>query len=147
MEVILSQNVDKIGKAGAVVKVKDGFARNFLLPNKLAVPLNPSNLKKLEQEKARQALELERIKKESEGLKEKLENLSLTIPALAKEEDRLYGSISSQDIAKALKEEGFEIDKNIIMLDEPIKSLGIYEISVRLHAEVLTKIKVWIVKK
>lgn len=147
MEVILSQNVEKLGKSGQVVKVKDGFARNFLIPNGLAVPLTANNLKILEQERQRKSSELEKIKKETEQLKERLSNLSLTLPVLSQDEDNLYGSVSSTDIAEALKEEGFDIDKNLIILDEPIKSLGIFEVLVRLHPEVETKIKVWVVKK
>lgn len=147
MEVILNKDIDKIGKAGAVVKVKDGFARNFLLPNKLAIPLTPENLKRLEQERLKKNSEQEKIRKEAEELKSRLEALSLTIPALTQEEDKLYGSIAAHDLAQALKEEGFEVDKNFIMLDEPIKALGIYEVPVKLHAQVLAKIKVWIVKK
>lgn len=147
MEVILSKDIDKIGKAGTIVKVKDGFARNFLLPNKLAIPLTPENLKRLEQEKLKKNSEQEKIRKDAEELKIKLEGLSLTIPALTQEEDKLYGSVAAYDLAQALKEEGFEVDKNSIMLDEPIKSLGIYEVPVKLHAQVLAKIKVWIVKK
>jgi large subunit ribosomal protein L9 len=147
MEVILNQDVDKLGKAGAIVRVKDGFARNFLIPNGLALPLTPTNLKRLEQEKQRKILQLEKDKKESLGLKERLDNFSLTIPALTQEEDRLYGSVATQDIAQALKEEGFEIDKNSIILEQPIKSLGIYEVPIKLHPEVNVTIKVWIVKK
>ncbi len=147
MEVILKQDIDKLGKAGTVVKVKDGFARNFLIPNSLAVSLTPANLKKLEEEKQRKIHELEKANKEFEELGRKLANLSLTMPALTQEEDRLYGSITSQDIANLLKEEGFNINKNSIILDEPIKSLGIYEIPIKLHREVTAKIKVWIVKK
>lgn len=147
MEVILNQDIDRLGKAGQIVKVKDGFARNFLIPNSLAVPLTPTNLKKIEQEKQRKILKLERAKKEAEDLKEKLTSLSLTIPVLTHEEDKLYGSIASGELAAALKEEGFNIDKNSIILDEPIKSLGIYEVPVNLHPEVATKIKVWVVKK
>jgi len=148
MEVILNQDVDKLGKTGTIVKVKAGFARNFLIPNGLALRLTPANLKKLEQDKLRKASQLEKIKKESEALGERLANFSLTIPALTKEEeDRLYGSITSQDITDALKEEGFDIDKNSVILDEPIKSLGIYEIPIRLHPEVTAQIKVWVVKK
>ena len=147
MEVILNQDVEKLGKAGTVVKVKRGFARNFLIPNNLAVPLTAANLKKLEQEKEKKVSQLEKIKKEAEELKIRLEGLSFTIPALTQEEDRLYGSVTAHDIAQSLKEEGLNIDKNSIILDEPIKSLGIYEIPVRLHQEVTAKIKVWIVKK
>jgi len=147
MEVILNQDVDKLGKSGTIVKVKAGFARNFLIPNGLALPLTPANLKKLEQDKLKKTLQIEKVKKESEALKERLENISLTITALTKEEDGLFGSVTSQDIADALKEEGLDIDKNSIILDEPIKSLGIYEVPIKLHQEVLAKIKVWIVKK
>jgi len=147
MEVILKQEVHKLGKAGAVVKVKDGFARNFLIPNNLAVPLTAANLKKLEQEKQRKASQLDKIRKGSEEIKESLEGLSLTLPVLAQEEDKIYGSITAQEISHALKEEGFQIDKNLIILDEPIKSLGIFEIPIRLHPEVSTKIKLWVVKK
>ena len=147
MEVILKQDIDKLGKAGTVLKVKDGFARNFLIPKSLAVPTTPANLKKLEKEVQRKALELEKSRKKAQDLSQKLEGLSLTIPALTQEEDKLYGSIASQDIARTLKEEGFEIDKNNILLDEPIKSLGIYEVPVKLSSEVSAKIKVWIVKK
>ena len=147
MEVILNKDVDRLGKAGAVVKVKEGFARNFLIPNKLAIPLTPENLKRLEQEKIKKNLEQEKIKDEAEEQKVRLEGLSLTVPALTQEEDKLYGSIGVIDLAAALKEEGFEINKNSIVLDEPIKALGIYEVPVKLHPEVLAKIKVWIVKK
>jgi len=147
MEVILSQNIDKVGESGQAVKVKDGFARNFLIPNGLAVPLTAGNLKKLEQEKQRKILQSDKVRKEAEGLKERLTNLSLTIPVLVQEEDNLYGSVTPMDIAAALKEEGFDIEKNSIILNEPIKSLGIYEIPVKLHPEILATVKVWVVKK
>jgi len=148
MEVILNQDVQKIGKAGSVVKVKDGFARNFLIPNRLAVVATPLSLKKLEQEKQKKILQMQNLKKQSEELKDKLAQLSLTIAALTQsEEEKLFGSITAQDIAAALKEEGFDIDKNLLELNEPIKSLGIYEVPVKLHPEVLAKVKVWVVRK
>jgi len=92
-------------------------------------------------------LQLEKIKKTSQDLKAKLDNLSLTLPVLAHEEEKLYGSITTTEIAHALKEEGFDIDKNSIVLEEPIKTLGIFEIPIQLHPEVSAKIKLWIVKK
>jgi len=147
MEVILCKDVEKLGKVGAVIKVKDGFARNFLIPNKLALPMNSVNLKKLEQERARQALIVEKSRKESDSLKDKLQELSLTIPVLAHEQDKLYGSITSAEISAALKEEGIAIDKDSIIVGEPIKALGIYEVTVNLHPEVTAKLKIWIVKK
>ena len=147
MEVILKQDIGGLGKAGAVVKVKDGFGRNFLLPGGLALPLTAGNLKKLEQEKKQKALEIEKTKKQAEDLKEKLAGMSLTIPVLAQEDDKLYGSIGAQELSQALKEEGLEVDKSIIALDQPIKALGIYEVPLALHPEVSVKVKVWIVKK
>jgi large subunit ribosomal protein L9 len=147
MELILNQDIDRIGKAGNIVKVKDGFARNFLIPNGLAVPVTPANLKKLEQEKQLKTLQLEKAKREAEELKAKLAHLSLTIPVLTHEEDKLYASITVQDLTTALSEEGFNIDKNSIVLDEPIKALGIFEVPINLHPEISAKVKVWIVKK
>lgn len=146
MEVILTKDVDKIGKAGSVVKVKDGFARNLLFPKKLAIPVTPGSLKQLEQEKAKLIQGQEEKKKEALALSERLGKLSLTIPASAQDEKNLYGSVTAQDIAASLKDEGVEIEKNLIILDEPIKSLGIYEVSVKLHPEVQAKLKVWVVK-
>ncbi|MFH1640862.1 MAG: 50S ribosomal protein L9 [Candidatus Omnitrophota bacterium] len=147
MEVILNKDINRLGKAGQVVEVKDGFARNFLIPNGLAILKTQANLNKLQQEKEKKSLGLEKAKKQAEELKARLANLSLTIPVLIQEEDRLYGSITPVELESTLKEEGFDIDKNSIILDEPIKSLGIYEVAVKLHPEVLAKIKVWIVKK
>jgi len=147
MEVILNQDVDRIGKAGVIVKVKDGFARNYLLPNKLAVPVTQANLKKIESEKQKKLRESEKAKSAAEELKNKIANLSLNIQVLTQEDDKLYGSITAQEVAHALKEEGFEIDKSAIMLEEPIKALGVYELPVKLHADISAKIKVWVVKK
>ncbi|MDD5518145.1 MAG: 50S ribosomal protein L9 [Candidatus Omnitrophica bacterium] len=147
MEVILTKDVVKIGKAGALVKVKDGFARNLLLPKGLAVPVTPSNLKKLEQERQKIAQGLEKDKQEAVAIKERLDVLSLTMPAIAQDEKNLYGSITALDISNALKEEGLDLDKSRIMLSEPIKSLGIYEVPVKLHPDLSAKLKVWIVKK
>ncbi len=147
MEVILKQDVNKLGKAGSVIRVKDGFARNFLMPNGLALPVTAANLKNLEQEKQKKALQLDKAKKEAQALKEKLDGLSLTIPVLTQEADALYGSIALVDLTRALKDEGIEISKDLIALQEPIKALGIYEIPVKLHPEISATLKVWVVKK
>jgi large subunit ribosomal protein L9 len=147
MEVILIKDVEKIGRAGSVVKVKEGFARNFLFPHNLARAATPGSLKQLEKEKQVRSAQYIKVKEESEEIKKRLSGLSLTISALAQDEEKLYGSISSHDIAAALKEEGFLIDKNIIELAEPIKSLGIYEVPVKLHPEVTATVKLWIVKR
>ncbi|MFH1354632.1 MAG: 50S ribosomal protein L9 [Candidatus Omnitrophota bacterium] len=147
MKIILTKDVEKLGKAGSVIKVKDGYARNFLIPNKMAIPNTVSNIKRLEQVNQRKLQETEKLKKEYQELREKLAGLSLTIPVLAQEEDKLYASIAAQDIAAALKDEGYEIDKNSIMLSDPIRALGIYEVEIKLHPEIIAKVKVWIVKK
>lgn len=147
MEVILKEDVDRLGKAGAVIKVKDGFARNFLLPNGLAMLVTSGNLKKLEEEKHKKVLESEKSRKSAEELRAKLAALSLTVPVLVQDDGALYGSITAQDIERFLKEEGIEIDKNLIIIENPIKSLGIYELPVKLHPEIFAKIKIWVVKK
>ncbi len=147
MEVILKQDVDRIGKAGAVVKVKDGFARNFLLPNGLAVLLTSANLKRIEEGKLRRTALSEKAKKEAQDLSGRLASLSITLSVLTQEEDKLYGSIGVAEIANALKNENVDIDKSAIILDEPIKSLGVYEVPVKLHPEISTTVKIWVVKK
>jgi len=149
MEVILSQDVEGIGKSGDVVKVKDGFARNFLFPKKLAAELTDANIKNLEQEKLRKTQRLEKEKKGAEQLRDRLAGLSITIAVLTqeKDKDKLYGSVTAAEIQRALKEEGFEIDETKIALQEPIKALGIYQVPLKLHAEIQGYLKVWIVKK
>ena len=147
MEVILNKDVADIGKAGSIVQVKEGFARNFLFPRDLAKPATSGSLKILEQEKQIKSAQSAKLKEESIGLQKRLNSLSLTIPALTQGEEKLYGSISAHDISEALKNEGFSIDKSNIDLVEPIKSLGIYEIQVKLHPEVTAKLKLWIVRK
>ncbi len=147
MEVILIKDVEKIGKANSVVKVKEGFARNFLFPHNLAKVATPGSLKQLEKDRQVKLAQSDKVKAEFEEVRKRLSGLSLTISALTQEDEKLYGSISAHDIADALKEEGFLIDKNAIELSEPIKSLGIYELPVKLHAEVIATVKLWVVKK
>jgi large subunit ribosomal protein L9 len=147
MDVILIKDVDKVGRANTVVKVKEGYARNFLFPHNLAKPATAASLRKLEEEKKILSAQLAKIKAEAEVVRQRLDNLSLTIPALTQGEEKLYGGIHSHDISEALKREGFLVDKSSVVLDEPIKNLGIYEIPVRLHSEVTATIKVWVVKK
>jgi large subunit ribosomal protein L9 len=147
MEVILTKDVEKVGKCGAVVKVKDGFARNFLMPRGLAIEVSAANLKKVEQARAKQSQELEQKKGAAEALKSRLNSLSLTISALTQEDESLYGGIGAADICSALKEEGIELNKECVLLEDPIKALGIYEVALKLHPQVESKLKVWIVKK
>jgi large subunit ribosomal protein L9 len=149
MEVILNQNVEGIGKSGEVVKVKDGFARNFLFPKKLAAELTAGNIKNLEQEKLRKTQKLEKEKKDAEQLRDRLAGVSLTIAVLTqdKDKDKLYGSVTALEIQRALKDEGYELEENRIALEEPIKALGIYQVPLKLHPEISGYLKVWIVKK
>ncbi|MCM8762968.1 MAG: 50S ribosomal protein L9 [Candidatus Omnitrophica bacterium] len=147
MEVILKQDVEKLGKATDIVKVKDGYARNYLIPQNLAIPLTPQNLKKIQREKEVKLKELEENKRQASELAQKIAGKSFTIACQVHEEDKLYGSITSQEIARVLEEEGFKINKKCILLEEPIKSTGVYEIPVKLHPEVTTHIRIWVVKK
>ncbi|MDD4909012.1 MAG: 50S ribosomal protein L9 [Candidatus Omnitrophica bacterium] len=147
MEVILKQDIKGVGKAGDKIKVKVGFARNYLLPNGLALPLTNQNLKILEEDKKRKAMQTEKMKAAALDLVKKLSGLSVNVAVSVQEDEKLYGSVSAQNIYDALKEEGVEIDKRSIILPEPIKSLGIYDVPVKLHPEVETTIKVWVVKK
>jgi large subunit ribosomal protein L9 len=147
MEVILSQNVDKLGKVGDVVKVKEGFARNLLLPNKMAYLATPANLKRIEKEKQKRQAEYEVEKKAAEALAEQLSKVSCTVSVEVNDLEKLYGSISEIDVVKALDVEGFKIDKRNVILDQPIDQLGIFEVCIKLHSEVTAKIRLWVTKK
>ncbi len=147
MKVILRKDVETIGKAGEIVEVKNGYARNYLIPKGLALEASKGNVKRFEQEKKSLELQKNREKKAAEKEAEKLNDTSITISVSVGEEDKLFGSVTSQDIANALEEKGFALDKRKILLDEPIKALGIYSIPIKLHPEVEAKVKVWVVKK
>ena len=147
MKVILLQAVDKLGKAGDVVTVKEGHARNFLIPKNVAKEATVNNMKMLESLKKKQAEEDAKKIAEIKIIAEKLGSLSLTIPAQAGEEEKLFGSVSNEDIAAALGLENIKIDKRDIVLEEPIKKLGTYQASVKLHPEVKANLKILIVKK
>ena len=147
MKVILMEDISKLGSMGNMVHVKDGFARNYLIPRKLAVPANPQNVKSLEHQKALISQKKNRIKKEAEHLAGKIENASCTIAKPTGEEDKLFGAVTSKDIEESLQEEGIVVDRKKIHLDEPIKSLGIYKIPIKLHPEVTANLKIWVVKE
>ncbi len=147
MKVILRRDYESLGKIGEVVDVKDGFARNFLLPRKIAYTALKGNLASLEEEKKNFAKKIEMEKKSAEAQAVELEKVSVTIPVQVGEEDKIFGTVTTQMIADALKEKGFDIDKRRIEVAETIKSLGIYEVSVKLHSNVDAKIKVWVVRE
>jgi len=147
MQVILRKDVPKLGKAGDVVKVRDGFARNYLLPKGLAILANQKNLQALEKERKIILAKAERERKKAQSLAEKLQGLTLTLYRRAVEEGRLYGSVSAVDIAKALNEKGFEIEKSQVLLEEPIKTVGTYEVNLRLSGDLVLPIKVEVIEE
>lgn len=147
MKVLLRQNFDSLGEAGKIVNVKDGFARNFLLPRGIAFEANERNLKIFEQEKSRLAGLKEKEKKSAEALKAKMDGVSITATLPVGEDDRVFGSVTNQDIADLLAAKGFSIDKRKVILEEPVKALGIYEVPVKLHPEIESTVKLWVVKQ
>jgi large subunit ribosomal protein L9 len=147
MEIILRQGVENLGKPGDVVKVKAGYARNYLLPHGLAYEATPGNLKRIQQERERlEAAENER-RGAAQGIAEKLEQVSLTFSARVGEEGKLFGSVTAADIAQQLEAQGFHVEKRQIDLHEPIKALGVYRVPVRLHADVKPEVRVWVIKQ
>ncbi len=147
MKVILIEDVKNIGSMGDIVDVKDGYARNFLFPKKLAREAIKSNLKIIADIKKKKLIAQAKEKKEADAVKEKISALSCTIPVEAGEDDKLFGSVTSQDISRAFEMEGLIIEKRKIILEEPIKKLGVYNISIKLHPEMTAEVKVWVVKK
>ena len=147
MKVILRKHYEKLGNVGEIVSVKDGYARNYLIPRGIAYQATTGNIRSLEEEKKqivkREAKELEA----AQALAAELEKVSITIPVKVGEEEKIFGSVTAQMIAGALKEKSIEIDKRKIDITEPIKSLGIYTVSVKLHPSVLASVKTWVVRE
>ena len=142
MEIILKENVDTLGRAGEIVKVKPGYARNFLIPRKLAVPANAGNLKRIEQMRQATAKRDFREKSNAELVARALTQITVEISRKSGESGNLFGSVTGIDIAESLAHHKIEIDKRKILLEEPIKSVGEYFVPVRLHREVTVQIKV-----
>lgn len=147
MEVILKEDIKSLGRAGDVVIVKEGFARNFLLPHGKAIEADTQNLKSLEHHKKSVAARQSKLTKEAGLLAEKLLTLSVTIQKESGEDDKLFGSVTTSDIADALRKENLSIDKKKIVLQHPIKQLGLHEVAVKLHSGVTAALKVSVVKK
>ena len=142
VQVILSEDVPNLGRTGDVVKVRAGFARNYLLPRHLAVEANQKNIREFEHNKRVSMLKRERQKGHALTLKEKVEALALVIKARAGEEGKLFGSVTNIDIERALREKGFDIERRKIHLPEPLKRLGDFQVAIRLEAEVEASLKV-----
>src|SRR5579859_2354325 len=147
MEVILKEDVPKLGHRGEVVKVAEGYGRNYLLPRKLAIEATQGNKVVIEQMKQSAVRRSAVEKSDAEALAKQLEAVSLTFHRKAGEKDHLFGSVTSSDVAEALESKGFNIDRRKLQLNEPIKSLGEFEVPVRLHRDVTSKIKVTVEKE
>ena len=147
MEVILRQQIENVGQPGDLVKVSNGFARNYLLPRGLAYEATPGNLKRIAQEKERLQAAEGRRRESAQQVANRLEEVSLTFSARVGEEGKLFGSITSSDIMEQLIAQGFTVEKRQIDLHEPIKALGVYRVPIRLHADVKPEVKVWVIKQ
>ncbi len=145
MKVILRQDYEALGHIGDTIEVKDGYARNYLIPRDIAYAATAGALMALEEEKKQLANRQEKAKKTAENLVSSLNSISVTLKMKVGEEDKLFGSVTSQMIEEQLEAQGITIDKRSIELSEPIKALGVYEVPIKLHPQVSTQIKVWVV--
>jgi large subunit ribosomal protein L9 len=147
MKVILLEDVERLGKRGAILNVANGYGRNFLIPRKLAAPATDANIKMAETQSKKVEVQEAKEEKSAAQLKAELENVSITIPMKAGEGDMLFGSVTTASIAEALEQKGYAIDKRRIELEEPIRRLGDHNVSVKLHRNVAAEIKVSVVKE
>jgi large subunit ribosomal protein L9 len=147
MEVILREDVDKLGTRGQLVKVTSGYARNYLLPKRLAVPATESNKKIVEQERQGHLRKEAKLVSDAGDLAKMMADVSVTISQKAGENDQLFGSVTAKDIVEALEQQGYTIDRRKIALDEPIRTLGEYKVTLRLHREVPAEITVRVVRE
>ena len=147
MKVILREDITNKGRAGQIIDVKSGFARNYLLPQGLAYLANDANMKVYEREKVQRVKQMEQQRGEAMKLKDELEKISLTAVVKVGDDDQLFGSVTTQTIADLLAEKGYEFNHRKIQLDEPIKELGVFEAAVNLYQDVAATLKIWVVKE
>jgi large subunit ribosomal protein L9 len=147
MEVILREDIDKLGARGEVVKVAAGYARNFLLPRRLAVAANDSNKKIVEQERQAHLRKEAKVQADAAELGKLMSSVELSIAQKAGENDQLFGSVTAADIAVALEKQGYSIDRRKVILEEPIKTLGDFKVTVRLHKDVSVEVPVHVIKE
>jgi large subunit ribosomal protein L9 len=147
MKVILLEDVERLGRRGSILNVANGYGRNFLIPRKLAVPATDANMKFAEVQNKKVQVQEAKEEKSASELKSELEKVSITIPMKSGEGEVLFGSVTSSNIADALEKQGYTIDKRRIELDEPIKRLGEYQVSVKLHRKIAAEVKVSVVKE
>lgn len=147
MKIILRQDMPNLGKIGDIINVRDGYARNYLIPRELAFYATSGAMKAIEVEKKKLAKKIENELLQAEQLASKLNDLQISIPMKVGEEGKLYGSVSAQMISQELSQKGFEIDKRFILIDEAIKTLGVFDVKVKLHQDLTTTIKVWVISE
>lgn len=147
MKVILLKNAPGLGVPGDTIDVKPGHARNYLIPKRIALEATTANAQQYALLKRKQTKVHEKEKREAEDLKSRLEKVSLTLAVELKSEEEIYGSVSAQAIAQALTKEGIDLDKDAVVLAEPLRKIGVYTLEAKLHPEVIASFKVWIVKK
>lgn len=147
MKIILKKDMEKLGKAGDIVEIKAGYARNYLIPKGFAIAATPANLKIYEQERLAEQRNMQKEIQAAEAMAEELGKISITATVQVGEEDKVFGAVTNQHIADLLKEKGFDIDRKRIILEEPLKALGVFEVPIKLHSEVEARIKVWIVRE
>jgi large subunit ribosomal protein L9 len=147
MKVILKDDVEQLGKCGEVVEVKDGYGRNYLFPRNLAIPATRGNLKSIEEVTGQKRMRDQKRRRSEERLKAQMEKISCTAEVMVGEEDRVFGSVTSQTIADLLAEKGFTVDRHKIVLEAPIKALGVYTVPIKISGDVTAQLKVWVVKK
>lgn len=147
MKVILREDVESVGQAGDTVEVKDGYGRNFLIPRNLAIPATDGNLKAIDEVRKQRDIRVKKRRKAAEVIKDRIERLQLRVAVMVGEEDRLFGSVTNNDVAKLLEAEGVTVDKRAIELEEPIKALGMYSVPVKLEKDVTAHAKLLVEKK
>jgi large subunit ribosomal protein L9 len=147
MKVILREDVPDVGQSGQTIEVKAGFGRNYLIPRNLAIPATRANLKSIGEVDKQAAVRDRKRRRVAEILKDRIEKIELSMEVLVGEEDKMYGSVTTQDIATMLQQQGITVEKRTIHLEEPIKALGVYTVPVKVDKEVTANCKVWVVKK
>lgn len=147
MKVILKQDIPDLGKAGKIIEVKSGYARNYLMPRNLVIMATKANVRAIEEIEKQNKTRERKLRNEAEKLKAKMEQMSLTIEVLVGEEDKIFGSVTAQNVAEMLEAEGILVDKRNINLEDPIKSLGVYTIPVKIEKDIVANVKVWVIRK
>jgi large subunit ribosomal protein L9 len=147
MKVILRKMVEKLGNPGDIVEVKRGYGSNFLLPHGLAFPATEANVDRVKIDKEREVAARQKGLESAKALAERLADASLTVQVAVGEDEKMFGSVTSIDIEKVLLQEGIEVKRHDILLDEPIRELGVYTVKISLHPEVKASVRVWVVKK